>query len=130
MDSLHVLVWMAIVTWVTLILASSLRTRAWTPMGMRLAFGNRADLPEPTPLAGRAERAARNTLENFVLFAALVLAAHAGGVAADRVDLGAQIFFWSRLVFIPIYLAGIVYLRTIVWMVSLVGLALIASVLL
>ena len=130
MDSLHVLVWMAIVTWVTLILASSLRTRAWTPMGMRLAFGNRADLPEPTPLAGRAERAARNTLENFVLFAALVLAADAGGVAADRVDLGAQIFFWSRLVFIPIYLAGIVYLRTIVWMVSLVGLALIASVLL
>jgi uncharacterized MAPEG superfamily protein len=130
MDSLHVLVYMTIVTWVTLLIASALRSRAWTPEGMRLAFGNRDDLPEPTPIAGRAERTARNTLENLVLFAALVLAAHAGGVAADRVDLGAQIFFWARLVFIPVYLAGIIYLRTVVWMVSLVGLAMIASVLL
>jgi uncharacterized MAPEG superfamily protein len=130
MNSLHVLVYMTIVTWVMLVMASLLRARAWTPGGMQLAFGNRADMPEPTPLAGRADRAARNTLENFVLFAALVLAAHAGGVAADRVDLGAWVFFWARLVFIPVYLAGIIYLRTVVWLVSVIGLALIASVLL
>jgi uncharacterized MAPEG superfamily protein len=129
MDSLHVLVYMTLLTWLTIMIASALRSRLWTPAGMRLAFGNRDNLPEPTPLAARAERTARNTLENFVLFSALVLAAHAGGVAADRVDLGALIFFWARLAYVPIYLAGILYLRTLAWLISIIGLALIASVL-
>jgi uncharacterized MAPEG superfamily protein len=128
MDSLHVLVYMAIVTWLTLLIASLLRARMWTPSGMQIAFGNRDNLPEATPVAGRAERTARNTLENFVLFTALVLAAHVAGVAGERVDLGAQLFFWARLLYIPVYLAGIIYLRTAVWLVSIVGLGLIASV--
>ena len=39
--------------------------------------------------------------------------------------LGATIFFWARLVYWPVYLAGIVYLRTLIWFVSLFGLFLI-----
>lgn len=114
---------MAVVTWLTLLAASMLRARAWTLPGLKLAFGNRDDLPEPTPLAGRAERTARNTQENFLLFAVIALVAHAIDAENSQVALGAELFFWSRVVFIPVYYAGITYVRTAVWFVSIVGLA-------
>ena len=121
---LSLVVCMAGVTWLLLVAASLIRARAWTPSGMLVAFGNRDNLPDPSPLAGRAERAARNTLENFVLFAALALVAHAAGATSPRVTLGAEVFFWARLVYVPVYLAGIPFLRTAVWAVSIVGLGL------
>lgn len=121
--TLYLVIYMAIVTWLTSLVASLLRVKGWTPSGMQIAFGNRDNLPEASPLAGRAERTARNTLENFVLFAAIALVAHISGRAGARVDKGAEIFFWARLAFIPVYYAGIVYLRTAVWLVSIIGLA-------
>lgn len=128
-NMLALVAYMAIITWLTVLIASLLRARAWTSLGIRQAFGNREDMPDTSPVAGRAERAARNTLENFILFAALVLAAHAAGATGHRVELGAEIFFWARLAYIPIYIAGITYLRTVVWAISVVGLGMIASVL-
>jgi uncharacterized MAPEG superfamily protein len=95
-----------------------------------LAFGNRDDFPQPSPLAGRAERTARNTLENFVLFAAIALVAQAAATPSPRVLLGAQVFFWSRIAYIPVYYAGIKYLRTAVWAASIVGLGMMVSALL
>ena len=65
---------MAIVTWASLLAASLIRASGWTLPGMML--GNRDDLPVPSPLAGRADRAARNTAHNFMLFAALAVVAH------------------------------------------------------
>jgi len=115
---------MAGVTWLMLLAASLIRARAWTAKGMQRALGNRDNLPDPTPLAGRAERTARNTLENFALFAVLALVAHAAGATSPKIPLGAEVFFWARLVYIPVYLAGITYLRTAVWTVSIVGLGL------
>lgn len=120
--TLTLVIYMAVVTWLTLLAASLIRARAWTLEGTLLAFGNRDKLPEPTALAGRAERTARNTAENFVLFAAIALVAHAAGAANPKVAMGAEIFFWARLVYIPVYYAGIVYLRTAVWLASIVGL--------
>ena len=38
---------------------------------------------------------------------------------------GATVFFWARLVYWPVYVAGIIYLRTLIWFVSLFGLFLI-----
>ncbi len=38
--------------------------------------------------------------------------------------LGAQLYFWSRLIYVPIYALGIPYLRTLVWTVSMVGIVL------
>jgi uncharacterized MAPEG superfamily protein len=121
--TLYLVLYMTIVTWLTYLAASLIRAKGWTPTGMQIALGNRDNLPEPTLLAGRAERTARNTLENFVLFAAIALVAHVSGRAGARVDTGAEIFFWARIVFIPVYYAGIVYLRTAVWLVSIIGLA-------
>jgi uncharacterized MAPEG superfamily protein len=77
----------------------------------------------PRPFSsGRADHTAKNTLEYFVLFAVLALAAHAVG-AESRVMLGVDLFFWSRLVYIPVYYAGIAYARAAVQAVSIVSLA-------
>ena len=46
------------------------------------------------------------------MFLAVVLAAHIAG-KAPQAAFGATIFFWARLVYWPVYLAGIVYLRTL-----------------
>lgn len=127
---LVIVVQMAVVTWLTLLAASLVRVKGWTLAGTLLAFGNREDLPPPSPLAGRAERTARNTLENFVLFAAIALVAQAAGTQSPRVLLGAQVFFWSRIAYIPVYYAGIRYLRTAVWAASIVGLGMMVSALL
>ena len=67
---------------------------------------------------------------NWTLFAAIALVAHAAGVASPRVALGAQVFFWARVVYIPVYYAGIVYLRTAVWTVGIIGLAMMISAML
>jgi uncharacterized MAPEG superfamily protein len=121
--TLTLVIYMAIVTWLTTLAASLIRAKAWTARGTMIALGNRDDLPEATPFAGRAERTARNTMENFVLFAVIALVAHAAGRTGARLDTGAELFFWSRLVFIPVYYVGIIYLRTAVWTIGIVGLA-------
>jgi uncharacterized MAPEG superfamily protein len=123
-------VYMAVVTWLTLLAASLVRVKGWTFGGTLLAMGNRDNLPEPSPLAGRAERTARNTLENFLLFAAIALVAQAAAAHSPHLLVGAQIFFWSRVVYIPVYYAGIKYLRTAVWAASIVGLGVMISALL
>jgi uncharacterized MAPEG superfamily protein len=123
----RLLTYVAILAWIQIMTASGLRTGG----SFGLAFGNRADLAEPTPLAARAERAARNLLENLVLFTALVLAAQGAGVGGtSRVVLGARLFFWARVAYFPVYLAGITYLRTALWAVGVAGMALIASAIL
>lgn len=121
---LWLVVKMAGLTWLALMAGSLLRARAWTPTGLNLALGNRDRMPEPSALGARAERAARNTLENLVLFAVLALVAHAAGAGnSAQVLLGAQLFFWARLAYLAVYIAGIAYLRTGVWALGMVGLA-------
>jgi uncharacterized MAPEG superfamily protein len=122
---LHYLAYAVVLTWVMLMTASLVRVRGWTPKGLWLAMGNRDDLPEPTPLAARADRAAKNMLEGLLLFAVVVVVARLGGVPSEKIEPGAALFFWSRVLFFPIYLAGIKLLRTVVWTASIVGLVMI-----
>ncbi|MGN7839633.1 MAPEG family protein [Stenotrophomonas sp. 22385] len=80
--------------------------------------------PAPGPLAARLQRAQANFLETFPFFAAAVLAV----VLTQRQDsttaLAVQLYFWARVVYVPLYAAGIPYLRSLVWVVSLVGIVL------
>jgi len=128
-STLTLVIYMAILTWLALLAASLIRANGWTLPGMMIAMGNRDNLLEATPLAARADRAARNTVEGFILFAAIALTAHAAGIASPRVALGAEVFFWSRIMYIPVYYAGIAYLRTVVWTVGVAGLAMMISAL-
>ena len=127
---LTLVIHMAVVTWLTILAAGLIRVKGWTLAGTLLAFGNRDNLPEASAFAGRAERTARNTVENFVLFAAIALIAQAAAPQSSRILLGAQVFFWSRLLFIPVYYAGIKYLRTVVWLASIAGLGMMVYALL
>ncbi len=129
-SSLNLLVYAALLTWVTIMIASTIRTRAWTLPNLMLVLGNRDKLPPPTPLSGRADRAADNTLTNLVLFATLVIVAEMVAVDVRLVAAGATLFFWARVVYVPVYLIGIPYLRTLVWAVSIVGLGMIISAIL
>ena len=94
-------------------------------VGLKPLVGNRENLPAFTGWVGRAHRAHRNMLENLVLFAALVLVAQVAGKANAMTALGAQLFFWGRVAYAVIYLAGIPWARTAAWFVSVIGLVLI-----
>jgi uncharacterized MAPEG superfamily protein len=119
---LTVVVFMTLLTFLAIMLGAFLRNREWTAEGLKAGLGNRDDLPEATALGGRAERAAANTIEALLLFVPLALVAHLAGVGED-VIVGAHVFLFARLVYVPVYVLGIVYLRTAVWSVGVFGLA-------
>ena len=124
MTTVQALIWSGILTLVMLLVASGFCAKVWEPGGAQVAFGNREGVPPALGLAGRADRAAKNQMEAMVLFLALVLAAQVAGKGAQAAY-GATIFFWARLVYWPLYLAGIPVARTLVWLVSIIGLILI-----
>jgi uncharacterized MAPEG superfamily protein len=124
MTTVQALIWSGILTLVMLLVASGFCAKVWEPGGAQVAFGNREGVPPALGLAGRADRAAKNQMEAMVLFLALVLAAQVAG-KGTQAAYGATIFFWARLVYWPVYVAGIIYLRTLIWFVSLFGLFLI-----
>ena len=94
-------------------------------VGLPTLAGNREPQPEFTGWAGRAQRAQRNMIENLLPFAALVLVAVVAGKTNANTLLGAQLFFWGRVAYAAVYLAGIPWLRTGVWFVSVIGMILI-----
>ena len=90
--------------------------------GLGWALGPRdAAMPRLEGVGGRLDRAFYNLLETFPFFAAVVLVGGAMGVHSSLTALGAQIFFWARVVYIPVYAVGLPALRTGVWGVSVVG---------
>ena len=116
---------LAVINWVLLVAASLIRAKAWTPSRLLWAMGNREDAQDPEGFAMRTDRAAKNMLENLVLFTALALVAAVGGVNDPRVELGARIFYWARLVYIPIYMLGVPVARTGVWAIGVIGMGMI-----
>ncbi|SEL76289.1 Uncharacterized conserved protein, MAPEG superfamily [Bosea lupini] len=100
---------------------------ATSELGSAWNAGPRDDDVRPQGVfAGRAERALRNYLETYPAFAVLAVAL----VASGRIDgigfIGGAVWLIARIVYIPLYLAGIPYWRTLVWLAGAVGLALMA----
>ena len=111
----------------TLVLAFPPTVALLMTRGLPFTAGNR-DEPYTLPVWGeRAKRAHRNLLENLPIFAAVVLVAHVAGAANDTTALGATLFFWARVVHAGVYIAGIPWVRTGAFGVSLVGLLMIAA---
>ena len=117
---LELTVYFTVWTLITVVVGAAIRNQEWTREGRDIGLGNRDNLNEATPMGGRAERAAKNSIEAAVFFVPLALIANAAGLDAE-VSLGAQIAFWARIAYVPIYIAGIKYLRSLVWIVGVVG---------
>jgi len=116
---LWMLVWSAVLC-LALTLPVTL-ARVATPGGLAWGLGNRErDFTFPV-WAGRAERAHRNLIENLAPFAILVLVAQVAGKANATTALGATMFFWGRVAHALVYLAGIPYLRTLVFGIAIAG---------
>jgi uncharacterized MAPEG superfamily protein len=120
---IQMLCWSVVLGLVQLILATSLATK-----DQGLAYNMSArDLPAPsvTPLSARMLRAFGNFRETFVYFAVAVLVVTVLAKNSSTSALGAQIYFWARLVYVPVYAAGIPVVRTMIWTVSIVGLVMV-----
>jgi uncharacterized MAPEG superfamily protein len=98
-------------------------------LGSQWNAGPRDDAREPAgKLAGRAARASANYRETYPAFVALALALVLAGDPGGWGLVGAWLWFVARLAYIPLYLAGIPYIRSLVWTVALAGLAVMAGV--
>lgn len=92
--------------------------------GVELANGPRDNEPASHGMAGRAERAFRNFMETYPVFVALTLLAHVTGGADALTWWGALVWFVARIAYLPLYLSGIPYMRSLAWAASMVGLIL------
>ena len=123
--TLMILAELAVINWALIVVASMIKAKGWTPAGLMAAMGNRDKVEDCNGFPARTDRAAKNMLENMVLFTALVAAASLGGVTDPHVELGARIFYWARVAYIPIYMIGIPVARTAVWAISIIGMGMI-----
>jgi len=117
---LTMLVWTLVLAFVQILLFDFARTGQY---GLKWNTGPRDEtMPPLSAVAGRLQRAQYNLFETLPLFAGGVLIAHLAGRDDALTALGAQVYFWGRVAYIPLYAFGIRQIRSLVWLVSLAGL--------
>ena len=96
--------------------------------GSKWNAGARDTTPAATrPLTGRLERAQANLYETLPLFIGAVLIAHVSGAESPLTLWGTALYFWARVVYVPLYAFGVPYVRSLVWLVSLAGLVMVLA---
>lgn len=106
----------------------------WVPYILdRLAVRGLADAvgypenPKPqSPWAQRLMKAHSNAVENLVVFAALVLTAHALGVSNSAIGNACIVYFWARVVHALAYTFAVPWVRTLAFAVGFFAQAVIA----
>ena len=125
---LQMLVWSVVLGFVHVVAAShaasAQRSYRWT------ASARDQEVAPLTGVAGRLDRALRNFSETFPMFAALVFAAYAVGRHNALTETGAVLYFVARLVYFPLYACGVPLVRSLVWNVAALGMALLVAALL
>ena len=117
---LQILAWTLVLAIVQIFLTAAAKTIQY---GAKWNAGPRdAEIAPPTVIAGRLDRAQRNLFETLPLFIAVVLIAHVANVNASLTLLGSQLYLGSRVLYIPLYAFGVPGIRSLIWMVGLVGL--------
>jgi uncharacterized MAPEG superfamily protein len=82
-------------------------------------------LPPASPITGRTARAQANFAETFPIAVVALLGVVIASRTSATTALGGWIWLGARVVYLPLYLAGIRVVRTIVWTISMVGLAMV-----
>jgi uncharacterized MAPEG superfamily protein len=79
-------------------------------------------LPELNPVAGRLARAQANFLETFPIAIVALIGVVVAGRTSQWTALGGWIWLGARIVYLPLYAAGVPKVRTLVWAIGLAGL--------
>lgn len=117
------LAWAAVLGLVHIFAAAHVKTRQY---GTKWNVGARDEtLPLPEPVVGRLMRAQANFFETFPIFAVAALIAVLSGRTGSGTASGAVLYLFARIVYLPLYAAGVPVLRTIVFGLSLVGIVLV-----
>ena len=82
-------------------------------------------VPPLTGVTGRVERGLLNFLETFPFFICAVFVAHVLDLHNSYTEWGALLYFWGRVVYLPLYALGIRIVRSIAWNVAMIGIVLI-----
>ena len=111
---------LSVVLWLVHVLTQAFTARS--EFGDAYLFSPRDEQKTPKGLAfGRADRALANYVENLVPFVALDLALIANQQTGG---IGATIWIIGRVLYLPLYLTGVVYARTAAWAIGVIGLVL------
>lgn len=125
---LTLLGWTLVLALVQIALASTLRTME-TGIGFNMSARD-GDGPPKRPVTARMQRAQANLFETLPLFAAAVLIAHVAGRDSSQTVLGCQLYLAARVLYVPLYAAGVPVVRTVVWGVSVWGLIMLVKAIL
>ena len=124
----EMLAWSVVLGLVHVVLSSHAKSLQY---GYRWAASPRdGDMPPLAPVPGRLDRALRNFLETFPFFAAALLAAEVQDIRNGLTWWGAQLYFWGRFVYLPLYASGLPLVRSLIWNVATLGIILILLALL
>jgi uncharacterized MAPEG superfamily protein len=97
-------------------------------VGNSYTVGSRDRDLRPTGIAARLDRAQRNFLETFAVFAAAVLMLEilhrTGGWLSVY---GAPVYLAGRVLYLPLYASGISWLRTFAWNGATAGLVMVMA---
>jgi uncharacterized MAPEG superfamily protein len=120
---LSALAWGCVLGLIHIFAAVRVKTRQY---GTRWNTGARDEaLPAPEPLVGRLARAQANYLETFPVMAAAILIVTAADLETRWTAIGALIWLAARIVYLPLYALGVPVLRTLVFALSVVGIAMV-----
>lgn len=119
---LSVLAWGCVLGVVQIFVAAQLARRQY---GLDWALSSReATLPPPSPLVGRMKRAQANFLETFPIAAAAILIVEAAELNSFWTAAGAIIWLAARLLYLPVYAAGVTGWRSAFFASSIAGIGL------
>ena len=82
-------------------------------------------LPAADVMTGRTMRAQANFQETFPIAIVALLGVVLASKTSATTALGGWIWLGARVVYLPLYMAGIRVVRTLVWTVSMIGLAMV-----
>lgn len=92
--------------------------------GVAFSGGPRDDQQPIGGVGGRVIRAFANFKETYVFFVALVLVGQVLDRHSTATVWGANLYFWARIVYWPLYVAGVPMVRSLVWVVAMLGILL------
>ena len=84
-----------------------------------------AALPAENVMTGRTMRAQANFLETFPIAIVALLGVVIAGKTSPATALGGWIWLGARVVYLPLYAAGVPVIRTVVWSIGMIGLVMV-----